>query len=198
MLMQSCATATLSKNTIENFFLPMPKRSTLSIWERMLADLGSPLTEEKKQVRTRFAVKKTFNLLYSGRIIPKKGIGILLKAAAHLQKQTPAIRVILVGPSSKSYRNELNRLARKLDVPLTFTGNMPPSIMHQAYWLGDCFICPTQFKEAFGLVNVEAMASGLPVIASHRGGIPEILNGQNGITICDYQNRKHLQKLYLR
>jgi len=156
-----------------------------------------PTAAEKEQIRSRYAVNKTYNLLYSGRIIPKKGIGLLIKSASLVKKKYPPIHVILVGPCSRSYRNKQLRMARRLHVPLTFTGNMPPSTMHHAYWLGDCLISPTQFKEAFGLVNVEAMASGLPVIASHRGGIPEILNGQNGITIRDYQNPQAFAKAIL-
>lgn len=50
-------------------------------------------------------------------------------------------------------------------------------------------ICPSQKHEAFGLVNVEAMASGIPVIASRIGGIPEIVqHGRNGLLVQEYGN----------
>lgn len=149
-----------------------------------------PTPTEKMKIRARYSIGKSFNLLYSGRIIPKKGVDLLIKAAALSRKKYPFLRVVLVGPSSPKYRDKLTTLARKLQLPLTFVGEMSPSSMHRAYWLGDCFVSPTQFNEAFGLVNVEAMASGLPVIASHRGGIPEIISKRNGITIRDYRNPK--------
>lgn len=72
-------------------------------------------------------------------------------------------------------------------MPLKLIGKIPPSRIHLAYRLGDCLVCPTQFQEAFGLVIIEAMASGIPVIASRRGGIPEIINGSNGILVKRYK-----------
>lgn len=147
-----------------------------------------PTLAEKYRLRARFSVEDTFNILYCGRIIPQKGVELLIQAAAITKKKYPFIRVVLVGPSSQTYLRKIISLAKRLHVPLSIAGKMKPSLTHRAYWLGDCLVFPTQFKEAFGLVNVEAMASGLPVIASHRGGIPEILKGGNGITVRDYRN----------
>ena len=60
--------------------------------------------------------------------------------------------------------------------------------MPQFYRSGHCFVCPLQKHEAFGLVNVEAMACGLPVIASRNGGIPEIVkHGRNGFLVNAYR-----------
>jgi spore coat protein SA len=106
-----------------------------------------------------------------------------------LKNKYPYIKLILVGPClNKNYRALLEEEARKAGIDVCFLGSIKPSEMHRMYWLGDCFVLPTQFPEAFGLVNIEAMASGLPVIASNRGGIPEILHSANGILVEDYQN----------
>ena len=76
-------------------------------------------------------------------------------------------RLLLVGSlNNHSYRKRLIQEAIKAKADMRIIGFKSPSEMQRAYWLGDVFVCPTQMKEAFGLVNVEAMASGLPVIAS--------------------------------
>lgn len=149
----------------------------------------NPLRKHKERVR--YNVENTYNMLYVGRVIPMKGIHILIAAAAIVQRMHENTRLVIVGECDPTYRKELEKEAAEKDVLLTFIANMPHSRVHRAYWLGDCLICPTQFQEAFGLVNVEAMASGLPVIASNRGGIPEIIHSENGILIDEIESPHH-------
>jgi spore coat protein SA len=60
--------------------------------------------------------------------------------------------------------------------------------MNEVYGMSDCLVCPSQKHEAFGLVIVEAMAAGIPVIASQIGGIKEIIqHGKNGFLIEKYR-----------
>lgn len=87
----------------------------------------------------------------------------------------------------KRYIQKLKGYAAKKRVPTTFLGYVPHRKLHQIYWLGDCFICPSQQHEAFGLVNIEAMASGVPVIASAIGGIKEIIKHEhNGLLVQSF------------
>ena len=70
---------------------------------------------------------------------------------------------------------------------MKYIGKIPHAKIHKLYHLADCFVCPSQKHEAFGLVNIEAMASGVPVIASRNGGIQEIVNhGHNGYLVTQY------------
>jgi len=80
--------------------------------------------------------------------------------------------------------------ARKRKVNIRILGHISPASIHRSYWLGDVFVCPTQMPEAFGLVNVEAMASGLPVIGSNRGGMREILGDSRGILVNNFKSSK--------
>ena len=67
--------------------------------------------------------------------------------------------------------------------------------MPNFYRSGDCFVCPSQGHEAFGLVNVEAMASGIPAVASRNGGIPEIIkHHHNGILVTKYRSPEAFAK----
>ncbi|WCK54876.1 glycosyltransferase family 4 protein [Aneurinibacillus sp. Ricciae_BoGa-3] len=148
-----------------------------------------PTPEEKNKLLSRYFSNYAFNVLYTGRIVPGKGIHILISAVANVRKQYPFIRLIVVGPSiNKKYKKQLKIEARQAKVPVEFWNAVKPSDIHRMYWLAHCFVCPTQLPEAFGLVNVEAMACELPVIASRRGGIPEIIDENSGILIDDYEN----------
>jgi spore coat protein SA len=61
--------------------------------------------------------------------------------------------------------------------------------MHTVYWMADCFVCPSQKHEAFGLVVAEALASGVPTVASKIGGIPEIIRHEkDGLLVTHYRN----------
>ncbi|MED0757153.1 glycosyltransferase family 4 protein [Aneurinibacillus thermoaerophilus] len=165
-----------------------------------LSRFRKPTPEEKSDMYARYALPSSFIILYAGRIIPGKGVHILIKAASLVKKTIPSVRLVLVGPYLKGYKARLMREAKRRKVPVLFTGSVKPSVMYKMYWLGDCFVFPTQFHEAFGLVSVEAMASELPVIASRRGGVVEIINGQNGILILDYKNpvafAKEINKIF--
>ncbi|WP_127569969.1 glycosyltransferase family 4 protein [Paenibacillus xylaniclasticus] len=129
-----------------------------------------------------------FRVLFAGRLIPRKGVPTLLKAVRIARRSAPFISLSVAGGTRKTaYTAYLKRMAHALNIPVTFTGNLSRKRMPAFYRTGDCFVCPSQKHEAFGLVNVEAMASGLPVIASRNGGIPEIVqHGRNGLLVERY------------
>jgi len=160
-----------------------------------LSRFHPPSKWEKKRELARFRLNNAFHILNVGRVIPGKGVHVLVKAAGIVRKKYPNIRLLIIGPLKKSdYARKLIYQARKAHLDMRLIGPQAPSKVHRAYWLGDVFVCPTQMPEAFGLVNVEAMASGLPVIASNRGGVREILSGSKGILVKDYQNAKVFAK----
>lgn len=146
------------------------------------------LPQEKARLRTQYGLAPGFTVLFVGRIIPRKGVPVLLRAMHRLNKHMPA-RLLIAGSGKPPYVRRLKLLARRLGVRVSFLGNIPHEDIHGLYQCADCFICPSQQHESFGLVNVEAMASGLPVIASSNGGIREIINsGQNGYLVKQYRN----------
>ncbi|MFB9328702.1 glycosyltransferase family 4 protein [Paenibacillus aurantiacus] len=131
---------------------------------------------------------KPFHILFAGRLIPRKGIPVLLKAVQIARRSVPSIRLSIAGGTGKpAYKAYLRQTAKSLGIPVTFTGGLSRRQMPVFYRTGSCFVCPSQKHEAFGLVNVEAMASGLPVIASKIGGIPEVVqHGRNGYLVGAY------------
>ncbi len=149
----------------------------------------------QRKLRKKWKVNGTYNVLFVGRIVPKKGLHILLKAVAKVKKREGKTRLIAVGASwpghkqETAYMRKVRLLSRRLGVPIRFTRYIPPSRVQDMYQLGDVFVCPTQYQEGFCTVNSEAMASGIPVIASKRGGIQEVIkHNKNGLLVSAYRS----------
>ncbi|WP_235427277.1 glycosyltransferase family 4 protein [Cohnella kolymensis] len=141
----------------------------------------------------RRSAAKAFRVLFAGRLIPRKGVPVLLKAAKLAGRvSSRPIQVVIAGGSSRSgYANKLKALSRSLRVNARFLGAVPHTRIHRVFRRADIFVCPSQKHEAFGLVNVEAMSSGLPVIASSNGGIKEIVrHNRNGLLVKHYHRPK--------
>jgi len=112
------------------------------------------------------------------RLIPSKGIRILLDAMPHLLHKYPEA-LLLVGGGGEE-QEALERQARALGIAdrVVFVG--PVQDPRDFYRRLDVFVLPS-LDEAFGLVVLEAMAMGLPVIGTRVGGVPEVLtHGVNG------------------
>ncbi|WP_307216126.1 glycosyltransferase family 4 protein [Paenibacillus tundrae] len=142
---------------------------------------------ERQNLRTEFKLSDSFCVLYVGRLIPGKGIDVLIRAIALLQQHI-SVKLIIAGKGPPQYVRKLRRLAKKMNVRASFRGQIAHRRIDRLYRAVDCLVCPSQQHEAFGLVNVEAMASCIPVIASDNGGIREIIeSGHNGYLIHPYR-----------
>lgn len=159
-----------------------------------------PTEHDKQHFRRKYKVHQTFNVLFVGRIIRRKGIHVLIQAIHELKRDVPNVRLLIAGGSlQKGYLRKLKRYAASLHVPITFIGYIPHRQLPKVYWLGDCFVCPSQKHEAFGLVNVEAMASGVPVVASAIGGIKEIIrHRENGLLVRRFRHPSRFAKSILK
>lgn len=126
--------------------------------------------------------QRQFTIGYIGRIVPEKGIDILLRAAARLDGDW---RLRLVGGGSA--RDEIQALAQSLQVDdrVTFAGQLPSAELPAEYRKIDALVLPSltrrNWKEQFGRVLVEAMASGVPVIGSDSGAIPGVIGAAGRI-----------------
>lgn len=147
----------------------------------------------KQALRKKWGVNNRYNVLFVGRIVPMKGLHTLVRAVSIVRRRSPRIGIVAVGASwpgvrkETSYMRKVRLLSQRLKVPIRFTGYIPPSQIQKMYHLGDVFVCPTQYREGFATVNSEAMASGIPVIASKRGGISEVVtHGNSGMLVKSY------------
>jgi spore coat protein SA len=75
----------------------------------------------------------------------------------------------------------------ELDSKVVMTGFLPPKEVISHYYLGDIFVCASQWREPLARVHYEAMAAGLPIISTDKGGNAEVIRGNgNGIILSDY------------
>ncbi|MNW26892.1 Spore coat protein SA [compost metagenome] len=125
-------------------------------------------------------------ILYTGRLIPGKGVHHLLHALPHVISQCPDVLLLIVGSPrygrnmETAYLSTLRRQAAAMPGHVIFLPYTPHPALAELYMLAEIAVVPSCGEEAFGLVNVEAMATGIPVVASRIGGIPEVV--RNGIT----------------
>lgn len=129
-------------------------------------------------------------ILFVGRFIPIKGVHHLLKAMPDILERHPNTRLLLVGGafygSNKTtpYVAKLHRLAKVLGDKVRFVPYVPHEQIAEWFRLADMVVVPSAEREAFGLVNVEAMASGVPVVATRAGGMREVIeHGRTGLLV---------------
>ncbi len=127
--------------------------------------------------------RNPFVFLWAGRLEAVKGVDLLLEAAKELADQSDQeFQVRLAGKGS--LREELERKAKKLGLTarVSFLGRLSREEMQEEMKGANCFVLPSRY-EAFGVVLIEAMATGLPVIASRSGGPDAMVNTDNGLLI---------------
>jgi glycosyltransferase involved in cell wall biosynthesis len=115
---------------------------------------------------------------FVGRMLPGKGLDVLAKSLAKLERLKWRLLVVGDGPERENFIHTLGH-AGLLD-RVTFTGSMSYELVPQHFREMDILVIPTQttarIREQFGRVIVEAMASGVPVIGSTCGAIPEVIS----------------------
>ncbi|AFC27910.1 spore coat protein [Paenibacillus mucilaginosus 3016] len=134
--------------------------------------------------------RRSYTVLYTGRLIRRKGIPVLMRAVRLVARSGPKqVQLVVAGGSGKpAYAAQLKRLARGLGIRARFLGTVPHGRMPGVYAQADCFVCPSQGHEAFGLVNAEAMACEIPVIAAANGGIRELVrHRRTGLLVKAYR-----------
>ncbi|RAV01299.1 glycosyltransferase family 4 protein [Paenibacillus sp. YN15] len=148
---------------------------------------GARLREEKLRVMG-YGGKRI--ILYAGRLREIKGVHHLLEAMPRLAAQFPDAVLLVVGGAfygsgrTTGYVRKLHRMARSLPRNVRFVPYVPHERMPEWFRLADVAVVPSPRREAFGLVNVEAMASGVPVVAADSGGMREIiLHGETGYLV---------------
>ncbi|ABP49963.1 glycosyl transferase, group 1 [Pyrobaculum arsenaticum DSM 13514] len=145
-------------------------------------------------------------VLFVGRVTWGKGVHILLKAIKRLRDfyNVRDVKALIVGPLSGFYKSDkpssyaqlLMSYAKANNLGVVFTGSIDSDMLRYVYSCSHVLVLPSYF-EAFGMVLIEAMASGIPVIGSRAGGIPDIIEeGVNGFTFPVGDDVTLAEKLY--
>jgi spore coat protein SA len=152
---------------------------------------------------------KEQTVLYVGRVSPEKGVHVLLDAFRQVLEERPNTRLELVGPLGaapaefivgctddpkvrelepmyrRDYVSSLKQgLPGEVSAKVSFVGPVPYLELLNRYRAADVFVYPSVWNEPFGLPVVEAMACGVPVVATRSGGITEIVTeGESGLLV---------------
>ena len=140
---------------------------------------GTDLGEFRKAPKIKKYLDGKINILFLGRIEERKGLIYLLKAYKILERKFPNLRLIIVGEGPLKGDLEkwvkINKLTNVI-----FEGKVPEEKVAVYYKSCDIFCSPAIFGESFGIVLIEAMASGRPVVAFANEGYKEVLKKGKG------------------
>jgi spore coat protein SA len=125
-------------------------------------------------------------VIWTGRLVPYKGVHVLLEAMRILERKGVPVRCKIVGGAgfgnsrSTKYVRQLTRVRPS---NTEFVGYASGDGLADLLRKADIFCCPSVWNDPFPLAPLEAMATGLPVVASDRGGLPETLAYGGGVLV---------------
>lgn len=140
--------------------------------EPRLAEFRSALADPTEMV-----------ILYVGRLDKEKGVDVLLEAYAKATEIVEKTKLVIAGKGELT--GQLKQKAAELGVSnrVRFIGYAAPPVLARLYKVTDLLVCPSLY-EPFGIVAIEGMVNGLPVLASETGGLAEIIeNGRTGVLV---------------
>ncbi|WP_188995098.1 glycosyltransferase family 4 protein [Paenibacillus nasutitermitis] len=166
--------------------ITIPSRSELDKLKKLyprfagktaIVNHGIILHKSKKRASRR-------HLLYVGRLVPLKGIEPLLNAISKLKRDGNKVWLDLVGTGSRRYVYQLKALARKLGISseVRWLGFRSQRQVQKMYATYGAVVMPSS-QESFGLVALEALASGIPLVSTRAGGLADFVNSSVAQTI---------------
>ena len=136
-------------------------------------------------------------LLFAGNLIKNKGVYELLEAFAEARQAVPALQLKICGHGVERPGMEEKIKELRITDSAEMIGTVPPGEMHILMQASDIFVLPT-YHEGLPNAVMEAMACGLPVIASAVGGLPDALNDSAGAILIEPRNIEKLSAAVLK
>jgi len=145
--------------------------------------------------------EKDFILLFAGRFNPVKGLHFIINAFNKVSKNSSKIWLVFIGSADAGTANQkyYQRLRKQTqnNPQIIWHGFVPPYDLPQFYKDADVFISPSIWDDPFPMAFIEALASGLPVLSTRRGGIPEMIKDQkNGTLVPGEEQNLEKQLIY--
>jgi spore coat protein SA len=137
--------------------------------------------KQRRKLVKKLGLKNRKIILFVGRLIQRKGVHHLLLAMKKIKKKHPEAILLIVGSAFygsdriTTYVKELHEMGKRMPDHVRFIPYVSHEDIPKWFQLADVVAVPSSENEAFGLVNIEAMATGIPVVATKAGGIKEII-----------------------
>jgi phosphatidylinositol alpha-mannosyltransferase len=124
------------------------------------------------------------NILFVGRLEKRKGLKYLINAYKIVKKSFPDSRLIVIGPGVRFRKKYENKVRREHIEDVVFLGKVPLEDLPRYYKTADVYCSPAVSGESFGIVLLEAMAVGTPVVATNIPGYASVLtDGKEGLLV---------------
>lgn len=203
-LIKSCGKIITVSNFIQNALKQC--MGDVSIQTKTLKNC-TDVNKFNKSLYKRDCIRSKFNInsddiviMFVGRPIKEKGIKELLLAFKLLNEKYNNIKLLIVGNSGfgkeikTEFDEELLKISSSIENKVIFTGFIHNSRIPQIHSAGDIMVVPSIYEDPAPLVVIESMASGLPIITTNSGGIPEYAGKDNCIIVKRNNIVKNLAK----
>lgn len=137
------------------------------------------------------AASSKVRFIYAGTLVDFKGVQKLLEAFKEIQKNRDDVEIVFCGAGPLM---ELIQAEAKCNQSVIFRGKLDSQAMSKEYLDADVCVIPSLWEEPFGLVVIEAAYHGCALIASNKGGIPEIIDNLGAGILCDCSDVQSLAR----
>ena len=160
--------------------------------ERFLPGHHFKMKPIRNRLRKEHGLEDKTVILFAGRLSANKGVDRLIRALPLLSKKFKNLALVIVGGNWFSqnkitdYVAYIRSLANQQTIPVVTTGFVSAADIQNWFAAADIFVCTSIWQEPLARVHYEAMAAGLPIVTTARGGNAEVINpGENGFVIED-------------
>lgn len=158
--------------------------------DRFLPGNHPRMRSTRQALRREHDLENKTVILFAGRLSNNKGVDRLIRALPELTTKYKDLALVIVGSNWFSqndvtdYVAYVRALAGRIPIPVVTTGFVAQSEIQNWFAAADIFVCTSIWQEPLARVHYEAMAAGLPIITTARGGNPEvIIPGENGYVV---------------
>ncbi|MEH7251410.1 glycosyltransferase family 4 protein, partial [Neobacillus niacini] len=158
--------------------------------ERFLPGNHSKMQSIRNGLRKEHGLENKTVILFAGRLSENKGVDRLIRALPLLSKKFKDLALVVVGGNWFSqnkvtdYVAYIRSLTKQQSVPVVTTGFVSQAEIQNWFAAADLFVCTSLWQEPLARVHYEAMAAGLPIVTTARGGNAEVIKlGENGFVV---------------
>lgn len=188
------------KKQVESFFGIQNSENIVKLTNCINIDEFKEIDEKEKiSLRKKYNIEKDEKVIvFAGRLSNEKGIRELLRAIKDVNN-VPKFKLLVVGSFffdtevKNSFEEELSNIIKEIKDKVIFTGYVKHEDMYKIYGIADIAALPSLWEDPAPLTIIEAMASGLPIITTDSGGIPEY--AKNGCAYIIKRDENLIKKI---